>query len=480
MSRHWFALSEALTLALCAVAGLSSAASAQEEGPSAAPSATQTPPGSAAPSNQAAPNQPNVAGKTYGGKAATSHLIKEQTKQRREAAKQVPKTGEWRQDWMKGPSALGGWTGYRQKLEDAGISLSGFSVTNIMGNVTGGTRRSTAAANFTALALELDFTKLAGLPGLLVHAEGWGATGNNPSTRGRIDNLLGVARAYTPNGFYLGQLYAELRLFDNALMLQAGRMAASNNFASLPVAVNYVSVANNPIPITLPINMVAFNNYPHQWAAVATLTPLPQIQVTGGVFNSDRRSARLKATNGLAWSLEPQNGVMGVGQVTLLRNRAAGDTGLPGTYYLGGFADTSDYYRLDGNGEKGSIYGFYAMAQQMCYREGGPGSSEGLTPWLAIAYQPRQSINLLPVYLAGGLVYEGLLPRRDIDTTAFAVYHAEVSNARPNTTGETVVEVNYTYWALPWLSLTPNFQYVLIRMAVEATMTRPFSADRSS
>jgi carbohydrate-selective porin OprB len=35
-----------------------------------------------------------------------------------------------------------------------------------------------------------------------------------------------------------------------------------------------------------------------------------------------------------------------------------------------------------------------------------------------------------------------------------------VSNALPNTTGETVVEVNYTYWALPWLGLTPDFQYV--------------------
>jgi porin len=121
----------------------------------------------------------------------------------------VPKTGEWFEDWINGPSALGEWYGYRQKLEDAGISLSGFSATDIMGNVTGGNSRSTAAANFATLALDLDFAKLAGLPGFLVHAEGWGAIGNNPSTLGRINNLLGVAQAYTPNGVYLGQLYAE-------------------------------------------------------------------------------------------------------------------------------------------------------------------------------------------------------------------------------------------------------------------------------
>jgi porin len=446
---------------VCAVAGLSAAALAQEATGdlSPDPSLAQTPGDSAPPAGQVV--QPNVTGKTYGGKAATSALIKEQTKRRREAARAVPKTGEWRQDWLKGPSALGDWGGYRQQIEDAGISLSGFSITNIMSNVTGGNRRSTAAASFNLLALDLDFARLAGLPGFLVHAEGWRARGNNPSTRGRINNLLGVAQAYTPSGFYLGQLYAELSLYDNALVLQAGRMATSNNFATLPVALNYVSVANNPIPISLPIDTVPFTNYPHQWAAVGTFTPTPQIQLTGGVYNGDRRSSRLKATNGLDWTFQPQDGVMGVGQISLLLNRGAEDTGrLPGTYYFGGFYNTNDYERLNGMGEKGSNYGFYWMGQQMVYREGGPESSEGLTPWLAIAYQPQDSINLLPLYLAGGLVYEGLVPGRNIDTTALAVYHGEVSNALPNTTGETVLEVNYTYWALPWLGLTPDFQYV--------------------
>lgn len=449
--------------AICAVAaGISATALAQDatRDVSSEPSVAQAPDGGASPSGQAAPGQPDVTGKTFGGRAATSAVIEQQTKRRRDAARAVPKTGEWREDWLKGPSALGEWGGYRQQLEDAGVSLSGFSITNIMGNVTGGNRRSTAAASFNLLALDLDFSRLAGLPGLLVHAEGWAARGNNPSTPGRINNLLGVAQAYTPSGFYLGQLYAELTLFDNALMLQAGRMATSNNFATLPVALNYVSVANNPIPISLPINTVPFTNYPHQWAAVGTLTPIPQIQLTGGVYNGDRRSSRLKATNGLDWTFQPEDGVMGVGQISLLLNQEAGDQGLPGTYYFGGFTNTNDYDGLNGAGDKGSNYGFYWMGQQMVYREGGPGSSEGLTPWLAVAYQPQDSINLLPVYVAGGAVYEGLVPGRDIDTTALAVYHAELSNAVPEATGETLLEVNYTYWALPWLGLTPSFQYV--------------------
>ena len=60
----------------------------------------------------------------------------------------------------------------------------------------------------------------------------------------------------------------------------------------------------------------------------------------------------------------------------------------------GGFHAGDRYRRINGSGDKDGNYGFYAMGQQMVWREGGFGSAEGLTPWLAVAYQPQQSINL--------------------------------------------------------------------------------------
>ena len=145
-----FGLRGGCLFTVCAVAGLSASALAQEPTRDVPPesSAAPAPDGETSPADQAV--QPNVTGKTFGGRAATSALIKEQTKQRREAARAVPKTGEWRQDWLKGPSALGDWAGYRQQIEDAGISLTGFSITSIMGNVTGGTRRSAKTSRRSA------------------------------------------------------------------------------------------------------------------------------------------------------------------------------------------------------------------------------------------------------------------------------------------------------------------------------------------
>ena len=406
-------------------------------------------------------DSPSVIGKTYGGKASAAYVVRKRTAIRRQAAKAVPKTGDAFRDWINGASALGDWAGRRRTLESRGVTISGFSATAVLGNATGGARRSWTAANSTLVALDLDFDKLVGWSGFLIHAEGWWAGGNNLSDAGRIDNLFNVASIYTPNGLYLGQLYAEQGLFDQKLVLQVGRIATANNFASLPVAADYVSAAMNGVPVSLPINTVPFTQSPaSQWGVVATVAPLSAIELTAGVYNADRRSSELNGTHGVDFGLNLERGVMVIGQASYLREQAKHDRGLPGIYSFGGFRAGDNYQRIDGSGDKDGNFGFYAMGQQMVYREGGPGSAEGLTFWLAVAYQPQQSINLLPVFLSGGAVYEGLLRGRDTDTAAFAVYHGKLSNDLEDTSSETVLELNYTFWATPWLGLTPDFQYV--------------------
>ena len=407
------------------------------------------------------PDSAGVTGRTYGGKASAAYVVRKRTALRRQAAKAVPKTGDAFRDWLNGPSALGDWAGQRQSLEGRGVTIGGFSATALLGNATGGKRRSWTAANSTLVALDLDFDKLVGWSGFLIHAEGWWAGGNNLSDAGRIDNLFGVASTYTPNGLYLGQLYAEQDLFDRKLVLQIGRMATANNFASLPVAADYVSAAMNGVPVGLPINTVPFTQSPaSQWGIVATVAPLSAIELTAGVYNADRRSSELNGTHGVDFGLNLERGVMVIGQASYLRDQAKSDRGLPGIYSFGGFRAGDEYQRVEGSGDKSGNYGFYAMGQQMVYREGGPGSSEGLTLWLGVAYQPQQSINLVPVFLAGGGVYEGLVPGRDTDTTALAVYHGQLSDDLEDASGETVLELNYTFWATPWLGITPDLQYV--------------------
>ena len=363
--------------------------------------------------------------------------------------------------WWTWSTFDGNWGGYRQTLADDGVVVSGSTVVDLLGNVSG-QARAFAPANASLVAVDADLEKLLSLKGLLVHTEFVANAGQNLSTKS-IGNLLQVATAFAQPGYYLGQMFVQQKLFSDKLTLQVGRMTTANNFASLPVFADYVSFAVNPIPINLTNNTVYFTSLPAvQWAAVGTITPTDWLAFALGVYNTNLPSGLPVASrHGVDFSFQGSGGPMEVGQLTYTFNPGNDDTGLPGTYYFGGFYSGADYSSLsDGNTRKGN-YGFYLEGQQMIYRRGGPSSDVGLTPWISIAYTPQQSINHLPLLVMAGAAYHGLIPGRSDDNTAVGFYYGKISTSVPSGSGEKVVELNYTWWATPWLGITPDLQYVL-------------------
>jgi porin len=294
-----------------------------------------------------------------GGKAATGRIIRQLQTERLKALKAKPKTGDPVQDWLDGPSILGEWGGYRQRLEDRGITFGGFSANAFLTNATGGNRRSWAYTNLTMAAADLEFERLVGLPGFLVHTEMAAAAGNNLSSRSRIGNLFNVATEYAPNGLYLSQMYAQQQLFDDVLTLQLGRLT-TNNFATLPVFADYVSVAGNGTPTALPLGSTYFTFPPAvEWGAVTTARATDRIAVAAGVYNTNNSSALPQASrNGADFGLTFDNGVMMVAQLTYA-SPATDAIGLPGIYAFGGFYSSADYPRLRNGREKDGNYGFY-------------------------------------------------------------------------------------------------------------------------
>jgi porin len=378
--------------------------------------------------------------------------------------------------WWTWPTIDGSWNGYRHRLNDNGIVVSGTNLTDLQGNVSGGQRTGFAAANTLLLAADADFEKLASLSGLLLHAEFVSVEGQNLSSK-TLGNVLQVGTAFAQPGYYLGQLYAQQKLFDDKLTLQAGRMTTANNFASLSVFNDYVSFTDNPIPVSLTNNTIYFSSLPAvSWAAVGTLTPSEALTLTAGIYNTNQPSGQPFASrHGLDFSFDGSGGPIEVGQITYNRNNASQDTGLPGTYNLGGYYSGADYQRLAGGGARKGDYGFYFEAEQMVFRDGGVASDTGLTPWFTISYNPERSINQIPLLLLVGAVYHGLIPGRGDDSTAASFYYGELSTASSvvptstllaaarttSTSSEKVVELDYTCWAMPWFGITPDLQYIL-------------------
>ncbi len=97
----------------------------------------------------------------------------------------------------------------------------------------------------------------------------------------------------------------------------------------------------------------------------------------------------------------------------------------------------------------------------MVYREGAPGTDEGLSLFGAFIYAPLQRINTLPYFASVGANYRGLLPSRGKDTASFAVYYGGFSRDLPGQTYELVLEWTYAIAVAPWLTVQPDVQYIV-------------------
>ncbi|HEV3114135.1 MAG TPA: carbohydrate porin [Candidatus Binataceae bacterium] len=363
--------------------------------------------------------------------------------------------------WWTWSTIDGDWGGYRNMLADRGLVFSGTTVIDLQGNVSGGEHRAFACADASLLAVDADLKTIAGLTGTLFHAEFVSNVGQNLSTKS-LGNVLQVATAFAQPGYYLGQIYAQQKAFNDVFILQAGRMTTANNFGSLPVFSNYMAFTDNPIPISLTNNTIYFTSLSAvEWALVGTVAPTESVALAVGVYNTNLPSGLPFALqHGLDFSFNGSGGPMEAGQFTYNLNRGRDDTGLPGTYYVGWFYSGADYQVLSGEGYRKGDYGVYFEAQQMIYRYGGAGSDIGLTPWIALNYNPQQSINQLPLLVMAGAVYHGLIRGRADDNAALGFYYGKLSPATASSSVEKVLELAYTWWGMTWLSITPDFQYV--------------------
>jgi porin len=362
----------------------------------------------------------------------------------------------------------GDWAGLRTELNELGITPTASYTAQFLGNPSGGQSRGFTYSGTLQASILWDLHKLLRIPGLSFNIGGAWSTGKNLSAD-YIGNSFTVQSAYgSPgngtNNLTLGETYLQQQLFNNSLVIAAGRLATANTFATMPVFNNYLNVGINPAPDSLGINDPTFTLYPPgtEWGAQAIYNISPAFQMAVGVFNTNQSSAG-GGKGGLDFAFQQGNrGALSVVQLTYLFNHAPADIGLPGQYILGGYYDSNRFssLRIPNSTESGT-YSVYGMFQQMVYRDGGAGSQKGLTVWGETTLAPKSSVNTMPYFVGGGLSYQGPIPGRDNDIAAAALIYGTFSRYIPRTTAETVIEINYQITFSRWLSITPDIQYVI-------------------
>jgi porin len=362
--------------------------------------------------------------------------------------------------WLAQDTATGDWGGLRSRAEAAGLTVEGNYQTDLLANPIGGERQGFAYSGLMEVSLDFDFEKLAGLEGTSFFIAGYWASGDDLSDT-KIGNLIGVSEVFTGRTVALAQMYLEQQWFGGALDVTLGRLSPGDDFATSDLYASYVSTGVNSNPLAIPTNVASFVADPTAiWGVRAIVQPTEQIRLGAGVYNADQDVAE-DGKHGVDFALDPQDGVLAIAEAGYQWNEAE-DTSLPGSATLGGYYDSSDFDALDGSGRRrDGNHGFYLLLDQMVYREGAAGSDQGLTPWAAFTFAPVERVNTIPFSASGGLVYQGLIPDRDDDLTALAVYYGKFSDELQDQNAETVVEANHRFQLTPWLYVTPDFQYVI-------------------
>jgi len=367
--------------------------------------------------------------------------------------------------WLSQDTATGDWGGLRSQAAAAGLTVEGNYQTDLLANPIGGEQQGFAYGGLMEISLDFDLEKIAGLEGTSFVIAGYWASGDDLSDT-KIGNLIDVSQVFDGRTVRLGQMYLEQKLFDETLDVAVGRLTTGDDFATSDLYESYVSSGVNGNPFAISENLPSFTeDSVAQWGVRAIVQPTEQIRLAAGVYNADPDVAE-DGKHGVDFVLNPDDGVLVMAEAGYQWNEAEDDTGLPGSATFGGYYDSSDFDSVDDSDEqRDGNYGFYLLLDQMVYREGGPdsakGSDQGLTPWAAFTLAPVERVNTIPFSASGGLVYQGLIPGRDDDLTALAVYYGKFSDRLQDQSAETVVEANHRLQLTPWLYVTPDFQYVI-------------------
>jgi porin len=376
------------------------------------------------------------------------------------AAAEDPPGGSWIERWIAEPPLSGNWFGARDALNRWGISPSIRYGTDLLASVAGGQQRGKAYAGQLTVEVRADMGRLAGLDGLTFDASMDWASGSDLSHD--IGNEFTVAQAFEGDQARLTNMFLQQLLSDGRLDLKVGRFSTGADFLTSPIDVSLVNDALNPILFAVQANVPGVTADPNAtWGGRVIARPTGALALAAGAFYSDPHLDQATA-NGTEFGISGSAGYFVIGEAGYLVNAEIGALGMPGRYRAGGYYDSNQYVYLSNPGrQQTGNYGFYVMAEQMVYREGGPGSPKGLSLFAAFIYAPQERINVMPWFASAGASYRGLVPGRDRDTAAFALYYGGFSRDLPGQTYELVLEWTYGIAVGRRITVQPDLQYII-------------------
>lgn len=381
-------------------------------------------------------------------------------------------------------------SGARAALAKIGITVAVNYTGEVLGNSSGGVKRSSTYFGLLEVATTVDFEKFAGWKGLTFYANGYQIHGHGLSANNLGSNFHTVSDIEATPATRLDEMWFEQKWMDDKIALRFGSLAADNEFFVSDTAfptVNSTFGWPSSFAAGLPAGGAA---YP--LTAVGARLKLEfndSLTTLFGVYNGDPAGPNCQGDpqrcndHGLEFRLGDSTFAIAEFQVKYNQDKTA--TGLPGVVKLGAWKHFGTFgdSRVDTAGLKLSDpastgiarrihgdYALYAILDQRVYNGGG---GEAVNVFARYTFMPSDR-NLIDTYFDAGISFTGFVPKRPDDSFIAAFAYSPLSSGARGADRdqvaagnqalvrdhEAVIELTYIAKIVPGLTLQPDFQYV--------------------
>jgi porin len=373
--------------------------------------------------------------------------------------------------------------GVRPALGKYGITLSLTDSENLLGNFAGGVKQGATLQGLTTGVLEIDTSKAFGLQGGTFHVSGLQVHGR-PLSGPYLDDLQTANGNEAEDDTRLWELWYDQAFASGKFDVKVGQQSIDNEFivsqysglfintmAGWPLVPSADLYGGGP---AYPLSSLGARIRAKLTDNTTVLAGVFDDNPGGGAFNQDAQSLD---ADGAKFNLN--TGALFIAELQY----ATKVGGLPGAYKIGGWYDTGLFpdqlLATDGlslanpnsNGDPVLHRGndsLYAVADQTIWQSKA-NNSQTLNLFGRIMGAPDAQ-NLVDFFFNGGATLTAPLPGRNNDQAGIDFGIGKVSSQAadfdldsglPARTTEELIEVTYQAQVTGWLTVQPDFQYVI-------------------
>lgn len=389
----------------------------------------------------------------------------------------------------------GDWYGTRPVLSEHGVEIFGNFTGEVWGNVAGGLKTGAVYTGLLNFGASVDLEKAVGWKGASMSTT-WSWLSGRDASQDLVGNFMTVSNIAGFNTLRMFDLWFQQNLWDDKLSIRFGQLCPDCEFVVSGYSGLFI---NSTFGFPALVSMNLPNGGPGfpmgtlgarvAWTPVDWFT-FQAAALQGNVFaqNVNRR--------GFMWRLDAETGYTFFDEAQFRWNHRDSEAGLPGQLKAGSWFQTGQSADALAATTGSGNCGFYAVLDQMFYREpGAPAGSSGdgktaiagnvgkdfKSPipaeksdqglgWFGRAGFAPSDRNIVGFYFDTGVSYKGLIPGRDDDTLGIGFGYSQLSggangllkDAGANPAGaEMVVEFTYQAKLCPSLVAQPDIQYIL-------------------